>query len=50
METPALPRRLALTAGCNQLINWGISFYMPGTFALAISATGDGHHRRFTSA
>ena len=23
METPALPRRLALTAGCNQLINWG---------------------------
>lgn len=38
METPALPRRLALTAGCNQLINWGISFYMPGTFALAISA------------
>ena len=38
METPALPRRLALTAGCNQLINWGISFYMPGTFAMAISA------------
>jgi hypothetical protein len=38
METSALPRRLALTAGCNQLINWGISFYMPGTFALAISA------------
>lgn len=38
METPALPRRLALTAGCNQLINWGISFYMPGTFALAIAA------------
>lgn len=38
METPALPHRLALTAGCNQLINWGISFYMPGTFALAISA------------
>ncbi|MFK0370337.1 MFS transporter [Enterobacter sichuanensis] len=38
METPALPRRLALAAGCNQLINWGISFYMPGTFALAISA------------
>lgn len=37
METPALPRRLALTAGCNQLINWGISFYMPGTFAHAIS-------------
>ncbi|HDW1094320.1 MFS transporter [Enterobacter kobei] len=38
METPALPRQLALTAGCHQLINWGISFYMPGTFALAISA------------
>lgn len=38
METPALPRRLALTAGCNQLINWGISFYMPGTFARAIAA------------
>ncbi|HBU6132012.1 MFS transporter [Enterobacter sp. 168J2] len=38
METPALPRRLALTAGCNQLINWGISFYLPGTFARAISA------------
>ncbi|MGS2872172.1 MFS transporter [Enterobacter huaxiensis] len=37
METPALPRRLALTAGCHQLINWGISFYMPGTFAHAIS-------------
>jgi len=37
MKTPALPRRLALTAGCNQLINWGISFYMPGTFAHAIS-------------
>ncbi len=27
---------LTLTAGCNQLINWGISFYMPGTFARAI--------------
>ncbi|EMN1411745.1 MFS transporter [Enterobacter cloacae] len=38
METPALPRRLALTAGCHQLLNWGISFYMPGTFARAISA------------
>ncbi|HDR2782956.1 TPA: MFS transporter [Enterobacter sichuanensis] len=38
METPALPRHLALAAGCNQLINWGISFYMPGAFALAISA------------
>ncbi|HDR2791910.1 MFS transporter [Enterobacter cloacae] len=38
METPALPRRLALTAGCNQLINWGISFYMPGTLARSISA------------
>ena len=38
METPTLPRHLALAAGCNQLINWGISFYMPGTLALAISA------------
>jgi hypothetical protein len=28
---------LSLTAGCNQLINWGISFYMPGTFAQAIA-------------
>ncbi|BBS38239.1 MFS transporter [Enterobacter sp. LM3] len=37
METPALPRCLSLTAGCNQLINWGISFYMPGTFAQAIA-------------
>lgn len=27
---------LTLAAGCNQLINWGISFYMPGTFARAI--------------
>ena len=27
METPALPRRLALTAGCNQLINWGSLLY-----------------------
>lgn len=37
METPVLPRGLSLTAGCNQLINWGISFYMPGTFAQAIA-------------
>ncbi|MBM3071362.1 MFS transporter [Enterobacter sp. RHBSTW-00994] len=37
MEIPAIPRQLPLTAGCNQLINWGISFYMPGTFAQAIS-------------
>lgn len=37
MKTPAIPRFLALTAGCNQLINWGISFYMPGTFARAIA-------------
>ena len=27
---------LTLAVGCNQLINWGISFYMPGTFARAI--------------
>ncbi|MEZ6875014.1 MFS transporter [Enterobacter sp. KBR-315C3_2022] len=38
MKTAPLPRSLALRAGCNQLINWGISFYMPGTFASAISA------------
>ncbi|MEN4885948.1 MFS transporter [Enterobacter ludwigii] len=38
MKTPALPRHLALRAGCHQLINWGISFYMPGTFAQAIVA------------
>ncbi|MFW0976380.1 MFS transporter [Leclercia pneumoniae] len=38
MKTSALPRALPLAAGCNQLINWGISFYMPGTFARAISA------------
>ena len=38
MKTPALPRALSAAAGCNQLINWGISFYMPGTFARAISA------------
>ena len=38
MTTSALPRALPLAAGCNQLINWGISFYMPGTFARAISA------------
>ncbi|HDS9358588.1 TPA: MFS transporter [Enterobacter chengduensis] len=38
MKTAPLPRSLALRAGCNQLINWGISFYMPGTLASAISA------------
>ena len=38
MKTPNLPRMLPIAAGCNQLINWGISFYMPGTFARAISA------------
>ncbi|WET91570.1 MFS transporter, partial [Klebsiella quasipneumoniae] len=38
MGTPAIPRRLAFTAGAQQLINWGISFYMPGTFAGAIAA------------
>lgn len=27
METPAIPRRLAFTAGAQQLINWGISLY-----------------------
>ena len=38
MKTLPLPRTLPLAAGCNQLINWGISFYMPGTFARAITA------------
>lgn len=38
MKNPAIPRTLPLTSGCNQLINWGISFYMPGTFARAITA------------
>ncbi|WP_449508113.1 MFS transporter [Enterobacter ludwigii] len=38
MKTRVLPRHLALRAGCHQLINWGISFYMPGTFAQAIVA------------
>lgn len=31
------PGAVTLAAGCNQLINWGISFYMPGTFARAIA-------------
>lgn len=38
MEINAIPRRLAFTAGGQQLINWGISFYMPGTFAGTIAA------------
>lgn len=37
MTSRAIPRILPLFAGCNQLINWGISFYMPGTFAHAIA-------------
>ena len=37
MTSRAIPRFLPLFAGCNQLINWGISFYMPGTFARAIA-------------
>ncbi len=37
MNTPAPPHALIFAAGCNQLINWGISFYMPGTFARAIA-------------
>ena len=31
------PLSLTLAAGGNQLINWGIVFYMPGTFAGAIA-------------
>ncbi|MDH6631744.1 UNVERIFIED_ORG: hypothetical protein M2355_001035 [Lelliottia amnigena] len=38
MKTSALPRLLPVAAGGNQLINWGITFYMPGTFAHAIAA------------
>lgn len=37
MKTPAASLPITLTAGGNQLINWGISFYMPGTFARAIT-------------
>ncbi|HFK4064044.1 TPA: MFS transporter [Kluyvera ascorbata] len=37
MKTPAAPLSITLAAGGNQLINWGISFYMPGTFARAIA-------------
>ncbi|VDR25450.1 Major Facilitator Superfamily [Raoultella terrigena] len=36
-KSPSAPALLTLAAGCNQLINWGISFYMPGTFARAIA-------------
>jgi len=32
-------RRVTTCAGLSQLINWGISFYMPGTFAHAIMLT-----------
>ena len=38
MKPPEIPRFIPLAAGCNQLINWGITFYMPGTLARAISA------------
>ena len=38
MKSPVLARALPFTIGCNQLINWGISFYMPGTLARAITA------------
>ena len=37
MKTPAASLPVTLAAGGNQLINWGISFYMPGTFARAIA-------------
>lgn len=37
MKTPAASLPVTLAAGSNQLINWGISFYMPGTFARAIA-------------
>ncbi|HEX4502034.1 MAG TPA: MFS transporter [Scandinavium sp.] len=31
-------RRVTACAGLSQLINWGISFYMPGTFSSAVAA------------
>ena len=37
MQTPTAPHSVTLAAGSNQLINWGISFYLPGTFARAIA-------------
>ena len=37
MKTPTASLPVTLAAGGNQLINWGISFYMPGTFARAIA-------------
>lgn len=37
MKSAAVPLRVTLAAGGNQLINWGISFYLPGTFARAIA-------------
>ncbi|WP_333496798.1 MFS transporter [Kluyvera sp. CHPC 1.251] len=37
MKIPAASLPITLAAGGNQLINWGISFYMPGTFARAIA-------------
>ena len=36
-KSHSAPALLTFAAGCNQLINWGISFYMPGTFARAIA-------------
>ncbi|MCU6670491.1 MFS transporter [Enterobacteriaceae bacterium H4N4] len=38
MTSPVLTRAIPFTLGCNQLINWGISFYMPGTLARALAA------------
>lgn len=39
MTSDTLPptRRITACAGLSQLINWGISFYMPGTFVQAIA-------------
>lgn len=41
MKTPvkslSAPGIVTLAAGGNQFVNWGISFYMPGTFASAIA-------------
>ena len=37
MNRPVLPRRIVLQLGLAQLINWGVTFYLPGAFAQAIA-------------
>ncbi|MCS3472188.1 MFS family permease [Pseudomonas sp. JUb42] len=44
----SLPRRVVLQLGLAQLINWGVTFYLPGAFAPAIVAdTGWGGQQVF---